>query len=1394
MRGLGRTRRIRRDSLRDVGLRKLYESLATGRMVAFVGSMATRSVNKGWSEIIEDYIKALESQHVPDAEVGSRTTGTPYGLERSESALSEGVTRDVDNERQALVDAVRASTSDDPLKLDIIETLLNVSRDTAGHQDRYDAAREAFAEEFEPQPSVDSLTSRNDICGALMRDLPIKRFLTLNYNAELEVAALEIMAGANRKKAVEKWEAALHNAAEDDPTEVRYDTLDGRRLVSQIIDRDRSERLMSFALGVPERQINVLHLHGRYDQPKSMIVSKRDYRELYWRSGLRKPPIEHGLKAIFRGNPILFVGIGMTEDDVMRNFDQFMSDTPQPLDFPRFVLWSSHDKAKDRPSLKDKNGIQLPGRVSRDDADMAFRLRMFHRFGVYVIYDTDVGVPPCNHVGRPTKLVSIGKCPSHTERVVSTIRAIRINRNTIRQTRPFGEGKGFCRFTHHRKPAEPDDTDKAYNLKPKTTLWMNSIGEKNVPDITPEIRDAILQDASPLTVIVGGPSVGKGTIARALHAAVGKESESGGASVLINAAFAIDSDGIGTVLGSLGRDDYGVRTGESPFDMKISRTRAIEKLLFESELDGDEVQGVTIIINGMGRFHSETGRPLSLELDNFIRTFLRHHSECGAEGKTSHHHRLVLIGTSRVSRYVNALEPNCSRTLVASVLGPDSEIPKTILLEPIKPSDAGNGKSGDKNVIDIPGVRSTPYLELLLENTRKRAEDETSDIGKLVIERYKTIDKKPLTVRRGYRRRVLEIALSHQALSLGSKKYPKPNAELCQEILHTLAFIGQPVEPHVLRHTGGRRGNTLSKATKKDFNDAIAFLREQKLLLGIATFDRRGDGDDKPDRIALHKSVLAEIRENFGVPVSDARLTNSFNLTLYASQPVDSYAPEERWHGNLLSLAGSLIHAFKDDCTVADTVKDGVASVREEIEAEFAKLTPVSTDIQGKHIPNLVSRETSDCLRAAYALMRSYYSIPALLMSMTTRGRQDASLKRLGRRLGELLAIAEHYTAARNVLVREKPELEADLGTPPFFPDDLVWIHNEIGVIELILGRLYRAQRAFASALLYNKEGVEMGERLQNWRRIVTNRLHVQLERGRIEEMNSSLIDLRTVLEDHVTRFSLPLRGKPGDEGPSRLTVRDIIRDYTERNELATNSVNPRVPFDLVLNIAIYLGYRGIAETLRGSFQNALVYYHESTSMLQALGERRAYAFFQRHHAGTLRSLERFDDAIATLELSIHASGAIRQSDINHQARAARISIKTRTEKRPPRDAIPELEASLAFARDNNLYRLQADIFSRLADVHRSNNDINAAMAADTDAMALSARFGHGLRKVDLRRALASTYSAVNTSEFHQSALRLVGDAIRIGTKIGYTTCVERSHNLRVELERGEALRPSPRP
>lgn len=190
-------------------------------------------------------------------------------------------------------------------------------------------------------------------------DLPIYRFVTTNYDWEIETA----LAG-NRKRAV----ADVDFGRGAKPSSKEF----GKRL-SITQRREDLDRLALFALGRAGGNENmVFHCHGRFDEPELIVATEADYQRWYLsREEEASTAFQQNIELLLGSNPLLFIGYGLKDDDLLRPLRQLGVLDPARRDTrPLFAL--------------------LPCSRTHSEKDRYRYEVLFERFGLHVIpYDRE---------------------------------------------------------------------------------------------------------------------------------------------------------------------------------------------------------------------------------------------------------------------------------------------------------------------------------------------------------------------------------------------------------------------------------------------------------------------------------------------------------------------------------------------------------------------------------------------------------------------------------------------------------------------------------------------------------------------------------------------------------------------------------------------------------------------------------------------------------------------------------------------------------------------------------------------------------------------------------------------------------------------------------------------
>lgn len=209
--------------------------------------------------------------------------------------------------------------------------------------------------------SDEPLRYLHDPIRSLITSLNVRRFITTNYDREIEDYF---------ERTGYSFDWPDRSGKPSKPLVFGKDGT-GSTVRSAVLTEDSVADLVQFAADAGQDERDVFHLHGRNDLPESIIATESDYQQVYLRSDRRKQLFDEALDVVFGANTIVFVGLGMTEEDLLRPLRKFVVERPE-------------DRSSD--SL-----IVLMPRTSTDEEEKTQRqLRLKVRYGVdTIIYGDD---------------------------------------------------------------------------------------------------------------------------------------------------------------------------------------------------------------------------------------------------------------------------------------------------------------------------------------------------------------------------------------------------------------------------------------------------------------------------------------------------------------------------------------------------------------------------------------------------------------------------------------------------------------------------------------------------------------------------------------------------------------------------------------------------------------------------------------------------------------------------------------------------------------------------------------------------------------------------------------------------------------------------------------------
>lgn len=1180
---------------------------------------------------------------------------------------------------------------------------------------------------------------------------------------------------------------------------------DGVHVESDIAHRERPDRLFEFAVGSTEISRHIFHLHGRADEPATLVANIRQYDRLYRLDDLYRDPFDHGLRILIGGNPVLFVGIGMNEPEINDYLQYFVSNTPVRRPAPIFVLWN-----RQKWQLCDSDWKRFKSARRLD-----FRVRL----GVHLIFEDDFerNLPAAGNsvcAASPTGVACPDAPVAALPRLIEALPHLvdRVDRRNERCPDRWRSVKR--RLKQSVKKGEP------------SRLWGSIALGKHYDDFGFELRPAHSEKAKIPKLIFASSrnGFGRGGLAELILNAESLNRRIGNSCLgncrkvdrlLVNAGFSYDSD---AMLSGIAR--FLKRRSRHPQSdyLKCRERRFADGSLLKMK------QQTLIIINGADRFFGSDGAPLSAEFDHFLRC-VDTHSELL---------QVLLLCTSRMRRYSEMmgyqLEPLPTN-------GPNQDLTK-------EPDHDGSGASLNSRYLDWVRRKFEEKAKAFSSphDGRESAERQISAAAAAMLRRAETVDRDV------QKRAFFEAYLSPPLLrALGL------NCPATFEVLRTLSFIGSPVEGAVLLYAPMVRAMLAEKSepeneedegwpesSRTDAHDAaeirqrlgklLSELCELGLLIRVTPHDpgtsenAESDGSSRLDktesalseRYGMHRSLASFVRDRHGAPINDAKLATTFNMSMFMSEPSDSITPEPTFHDELGDLVDTLAGAWHDISRFRGLDEEELARKicidrngkpangdqlgtwiagkfnslggrkRRNVGIEDLYIAQEDRDRAVKNLPWHAHRDAAACLRAAHAVVRGYYSTGALLrfdrndrIAATDR---DGALTEHAHRLDRLISVFGDIVTARTITrrvfadqpSRHKPRkklssnaLKAAMGPEPFYGDDLVWLLNERATVALAQGHLFEARDALSAAERINSKHVEYNYHGHNWRRIAISQVGIRIERGSLMPAERLLDEIEVA----VNNAPWSARAKK-DEHPSEPRV-NKIRRLIDKEDFGPFIGNRDFTREEIFIVAMLTGYRGLIAHLRGRYHEASASYVTAISMLRRLGEQRAYAHFQRH----LATLEGFfgdkTKALGEIEHAISAAQAARQMDILHRARVVRADLirDTTQDQAKRRHALGEIKEALRYAALADCYRVRIEASASMARHMRIDGDYDTALRYAVDAIMIAARYGHSLQKTSLRIELGRILEARGDPISGRALLEM---AVSIGTSKGYFHALER--------------------
>jgi tetratricopeptide (TPR) repeat protein len=188
-------------------------------------------------------------------------------------------------------------------------------------------------------------------------NLPIRRFVTTNYDCEVERALVRYRSFSPRDLGLGPGPGLDALGPEAGGIQ--------RSFTQRLKGTEGLEPLVRFLMEDEENL--VFHCHGRHDDPESVVATEADYQQWYLgRDGGASLTYQQSMEFLLRANPMLFIGYSLRDEDLLRPLRQLGALEPTRRGaWPLFAL--------------------LACSAENREVDQYHHEALFDRFGLHVI-------------------------------------------------------------------------------------------------------------------------------------------------------------------------------------------------------------------------------------------------------------------------------------------------------------------------------------------------------------------------------------------------------------------------------------------------------------------------------------------------------------------------------------------------------------------------------------------------------------------------------------------------------------------------------------------------------------------------------------------------------------------------------------------------------------------------------------------------------------------------------------------------------------------------------------------------------------------------------------------------------------------------------------------------
>lgn len=199
----------------------------------------------------------------------------------------------------------------------------------------------------EPQPAhpkkkalINAPRNLLDPLSRLRSHIGIHRFVTFNYDLEIEALLEDIDYPYDELTKTPEPETASTEKP-DRTSESRI----GGTAHSISLSPENASDLITIAAVPSSANDLVVHVHGAATRPSDMVLTPSNYNALYYDGHPFRRGFEDARKLLFGGNAVLYVGLGLMEEEVMRPLRYLSADLKNRPLFALIPMLSNEDRA-----------------------------------------------------------------------------------------------------------------------------------------------------------------------------------------------------------------------------------------------------------------------------------------------------------------------------------------------------------------------------------------------------------------------------------------------------------------------------------------------------------------------------------------------------------------------------------------------------------------------------------------------------------------------------------------------------------------------------------------------------------------------------------------------------------------------------------------------------------------------------------------------------------------------------------------------------------------------------------------------------------------------------------------------------------------------------------------